>query len=165
MNNFSKCISKIPGRDNKTSKADTICLYTLLGSLMRKVGLLFVMLWLFTACAGNRAETNVDLRISDYHFAPNSITVPAGQEITLHVNNEGFVSHQFAIFKLGTSPGEKFDNEDKENLYWLFEIKPGHEGAAIFTAPSEPGEYYFICGIFGHLEAGMFGNLTVVENK
>ena len=136
-----------------------------LEGLMRKVILCFLMLWLLTACAGNGAVTEVYLVISDYHFVPNNITVPAGQEITLHVNNEGFVSHQFAIFKSGTSPGEKFDAEDQENLYWLFEVKPGREGKAIFTAPSEPGEYYFICGIFGHLEAGMFGMLTVVENK
>jgi len=120
---------------------------------------------LLAACFRNGASTNIDLTISDFHFTPDTITVPAGQEITLNVNNEGFISHQFAIFRLGTSPGEKFDASDKENIYWMFEVLPGRTGKAVFTAPAEPGEYYFACGIFGHLEAGMIGKLIVVKDQ
>ena len=127
------------------------------------IGILGLSL-LLTACYRNGASTNIDLTISDFHFTPDTITVPAGQKITLNVDNEGFVSHQFAIFKLGTSPGEKFDISDKGNVYWMFEILPGRSGTAVFTAPIEPGEYDFACGIFGHLEAGMIGKLVVVEN-
>lgn len=123
------------------------------------------ILLLLTACFRNGASTNIELTISDFHFTPDRISVPAGQEITLHVSNEGFVSHQIAVFKLGTNPGEKFDSTDKENIYWMFEVLPGRTGTAVFTAPVEPGEYYFACGIFGHLEAGMIGKLVVVENK
>jgi uncharacterized cupredoxin-like copper-binding protein len=104
------------------------------------------------------------MTISDFKFTPDRFTVPAGEELTLHVDNLGLTSHQFVIFKLGTSPGEKFGPEDEENVYYSFEVKPGRDGVATFMAPAEAGEYFFICGIFGHLPAGMIGTLVVVED-
>ena len=80
----------------------------------------------------------------------------------MHVDNEGFVSHQFVIFKLGTDAGGKIGPEDEDNIYWQFEVRPGEAASTTFTAPSEPGEYFITCGIFGHLEAGMSGSLIVV---
>jgi uncharacterized cupredoxin-like copper-binding protein len=136
-----------------------------LEGFMKKIPFLFVMisaLWL-SACGGSGAVTSLDMTISDYEFTPDRFAVPAGQEITLRVDNQGLTSHQFVIFELGTDPGEKFGPEDQENVYFLFEVKPGRAESVVFTAPSEPGEYYFACGIFGHLEAGMIGTLIVVE--
>ena len=121
------------------------------------VALSFVLL----SCGG-ASRTN-DLTISDYHFEPNTFTVPAGKEITVIIDNEGFVSHEFVIFKLGTDAGSKIGPKDQENIYWRFEVRPGRSDSATFIAPSEPGEYYVTCGIFGHLEAGMSGTLIVVD--
>ena len=121
------------------------------------VGLSFV----WSSCSG--ASRIIDLTISDYHFEPDTFTIPAGEEITLNIDNEGFVSHQFVIFKLGTDAGGKISVEDQENIYWRFEVLPGHFDSATFIAPSEPGEYFITCSIFGHLEAGMYGSLIVVD--
>ena len=121
------------------------------------VGLSFVS----SSCSG--ASRIIDLTISDYHFEPDTFTIPAGEEITLNIDNEGFVSHQFVIFKLGTDAGGKISVEDQENIYWRFEVLPGHFDSATFIAPSEPGEYFITCSIFGHLEAGMYGSLIVVD--
>ena len=52
---------------------------------------------LITACSGNKLPTTIDLTMSDYKFTPDTITVPAGEEITLNVTNKGFVSHRFVI--------------------------------------------------------------------
>jgi uncharacterized cupredoxin-like copper-binding protein len=123
---------------------------------------LLIISLLLGAC-GSGAFTTIDLTISDYHFKPDTFTVPAGQEITVNINNKGFVSHQFVIFKLGTDAGGQIGPEDQENIYWRFEVLPGHFDSATFTAPSEPGEYYITCGIVGHLEAGMFGSLIVIN--
>lgn len=105
------------------------------------------------------------MTISDFKFTPDRFTVPAGEEITLTVDNLGLTSHQFVIFQLGTSPGEKFGPEDEAQVYYSFEVKPGRDGVATFMAPTEPGEYQFICGIFGHLPAGMIGTLIVVDER
>ena len=129
---------------------------------MHKIGavFLFSISFMLVSCSG--PSTRIDLTISDYHFQPDTFTIPAGKEITVNIDNEGFVSHQFVIFKLGTDAGGKVGPEDQENIYWRFEVRPGHSDSAKFIAPSEPGEYFVTCGIFGHLEAGMSGNLIVV---
>jgi uncharacterized cupredoxin-like copper-binding protein len=103
--------------------------------------------------------------MTDFHFEPAEFTVPAGQEITINATNNGAVEHEFVIFKLGTDAGEKFGDEDEENIYWEVEVQPGQSVTAVFTAPSEAGEYFVTCGIEGHLEAGMNGKLIVVAGK
>lgn len=130
---------------------------------MKKILIMFLlpMSWILVSCGG--APTTFDITITDYHFEPDTFTVPAGREITLNIDNEGFVSHQFVIFKLGTDAGGKAGPEDQENIYWRFEVLPGHSDSATFIAPSTPGEYFVTCGIVGHLEAGMSGTLIVVD--
>ena len=81
----------------------------------------------------------------------------------MNIDNQGFVSHQFVIFKLGTDAGAQIGPEDQENIYWRFEVRPGQSDSATFIAPAEPGEYFVTCGILGHLEAGMYGRLTVID--
>jgi plastocyanin len=130
---------------------------------MKKILALFLvsLSFILSSCSG--ASRTIDLTISDYHFEPDTFTVPAGEEITVNIENAGFVSHQFVIFKFGKDAGGKIGPEDHENIYWRFEVLPGHSDSGTFTAPSEPGEYYVTCGIVGHLEAGMFGTLIVVD--
>jgi uncharacterized cupredoxin-like copper-binding protein len=118
-----------------------------------------------SACGGGGASTTINVTMTDFHFEPMEFTVPAGQEITLNATNNGAVIHEFVIFKLGTDAGEKFGDEDEENIYWEVEVEPGQSVTTTFTAPSEPGEYSVTCGIEGHLEAGMNGKLIVVAGQ
>ncbi len=111
----------------------------------------------------NTLPTEFDVTLKDFKYEPDTITVQAGKEITLHIENDGMVSHRFIIFKLGADVGEKYGPEDEENIYWLAEVLPGSSATAKFIAPSEPGEYYVTCGINGHHEAGMVGKLIVVD--
>jgi uncharacterized cupredoxin-like copper-binding protein len=124
--------------------------------------LLLAMSLVLTACGGGGPSTTIDVTMTDFLFTPTEFTIPAGQEITVNAANNGAVEHEFVIFKLGTDAGEKFGDEDEENIYWEVEVLPGEKATTTFTAPTEPGEYYLTCGIEGHLEAGMNGTLTVV---
>ncbi len=120
---------------------------------------------ILSACGGGGPSTTINVTMTDFHFEPAEFTVPAGQEITLNATNNGAVEHEFVIFKLGTDAGEKFGDEDEENIYWEVEVMPGQSVTATFTAPSEPGEYFVTCGIEGHLEAGMSGKLIVAAGQ
>jgi uncharacterized cupredoxin-like copper-binding protein len=115
-----------------------------------------------TAC--QHTPTTINVTLSDYSYTPDTFTIPAGKEITLHLKNQGFVSHMFIIFKLGTDAGEKFGPEDEKNIYWKTEVLPGKSATVKFTAPAEPGSYYVTCGLGGHHEVGMFATLNVVKN-
>ena len=127
----------------------------------RSLLLLFICIFQLTAC--NNRPTMLNVRMSDYSYTPDRFTVPAGKEITLNMKNEGFVSHTFIIFKLGTDAGPKYGPEDEPNIYWKTEVLPGKSATATFIAPSEPGDYYVTCGLGGHHEVGMTGKLIVVE--
>jgi uncharacterized cupredoxin-like copper-binding protein len=135
-------------------------------TIMKKIPPLFLLISLMlvlSACGdSNAASSDIQVTMTDFHFTPDRFTIPAGGEITLTTTNNGAVEHEFVIFKLGTNPGDKFSPEDEANIYWQTRVLPGESKAVTFTAPAEPGEYYLVCGISGHLEAGMSGRIIVV---
>ena len=115
------------------------------------------------ACGGGGPSTDLKVNMTDFMFEPTDFTVPAGQTITVSATNDGAVEHEFVIFKLGTDAGDKFGDEDEDNIYWEVEVQPGETVTETFVAPSEAGTYYVTCGIEGHLEAGMLASLVVVK--
>ncbi|HSR21645.1 MAG TPA: cupredoxin domain-containing protein [Anaerolineales bacterium] len=117
---------------------------------------------ILSACGGaSGPSTSIKVDFTDFKFTPDQWTVPAGQEITITVKNDGAVEHEFVIMNLGTTAGEAFGDEDEANIYWEVEAEPGESKTETFTAPSAPGEYQIVCGTEGHLEAGMIGSMTV----
>ena len=124
--------------------------------------LLFVMVFVLSACGGGGASTTINVTFAEFTFTPDTFSIPAGQEITVNAKNNGAVIHEFVIMKLGETVGENFGDEDEGNIYWEVEAEPGKSVTATFTAPTEPGEYQVVCGTEGHFMAGMVGKLTVV---
>lgn len=123
---------------------------------------LFVMMFVLSACGGAGASTTIDVVFTEFMFTPTEFTIPAGQEITINTKNDGAIIHEFVIMKFGQTIGDDFGPEDEENIYWEVETEPGLSGTTTFTAPTEPGEYQIVCGTEGHFVAGMVGKLTVV---
>lgn len=121
-----------------------------------------VSLVLASCGGGGGPTTDLDVTMTDFQFQPGQYTVPAGQEITLNLTNNGAVVHNFVIMKQGTSAGPMFDEEDTPNVYWEVELPPGGSTATSFTAPAEPGDYEVVCRTEGHIASGMTGKLTVV---
>ena len=119
------------------------------------------------ACGNNAASpsTEINLTMTDFQFSPNAFTVPAGQEITLNLENTGGVVHSFVIMQKGQSAGTEFNDEDQPNVYWEVEIQPGGSANTSFMAPEDPGDYEVVCHIPGHVQAGMVGKLTVVPGE
>ncbi len=125
-----------------------------------------VIVFLLPSCGvASAPSTEIDVTLTDFQFSPNSFTVPAGKEITLNLRNSGSASHNFIIMSLGRTAGPEFDDEDLPNVYWKLELPAGGDSSTTFTAPQEPGDYEVICSIPGHIQAGMMGKLTVVENE
>jgi uncharacterized cupredoxin-like copper-binding protein len=124
--------------------------------------LVFVLMFVLTACGGAGPSTTIDVTFTEFSFTPTEYTIPAGQEITINAKNDGAVIHEFVIMKFGQTIGDDFGDEDEGNIYWEVEAEPGATANATFTAPTEPGEYQIVCGTEGHFVAGMVGKLTVV---
>ena len=126
------------------------------------LSLLLLTTLILSACGQNKPSTEINVDMTDFAFTPNQYQVPAGQQITLHVQHDGTVEHDFIIMKYDTTVGEHFDEEDQPNIYWQIKVQPGQSETLTFTAPEQPGTYQIVCGMAGHVEAGMVGQLEVV---
>ncbi len=133
---------------------------------MKKISLgrlILLLSLLLAACSSkNSPITNLDVAMTDFAFTPTTYLVPAGREITLNLQNNGAVAHEFILMKYGTDVGADFGAEDTPNIYWQTDLVAGQGGSYTFTAPSQPGDYQVLCGIPGHFMAGMSARLTVV---
>ena len=133
---------------------------------MNKKSLVFLLMlavWALSACGTSGPSTKFSFTMTDFAFDPSEFTVPAGQEITIHVTHHGTMEHDFIIMKYDTDAGEKYDEEDKVNVLWEVDLQPGESETVSFTAPEQPGTYQIICGMPGHLQSGMIGKLIVTE--
>ena len=122
---------------------------------------------LLVACGGdNDASTQLDATLEDFSFSPTEWTVAAGEEVTIELQNNGSVLHEFAILQPGaeiSSEAELPATEEEwsaDFVYWESGwITPGQSKIETFTAP-EAGVYQVICAIATHFSGGMTGTLT-----
>ena len=101
-------------------------------------------------------STTLDVTMTDFAFAPDSLVVAAGQEITLNLENTGGVEHNFVIM---STPIENESEYDEADVHFQQSLQGGESGTFAFTAPAA-GTYQVICSISGHFTAGMVGELT-----
>lgn len=116
------------------------------------------------ACGGSSGPSSkLDVTMTEFAFTPAEYTVPAGQQVTLNLVNNGAVEHSFIIMKKDVNIGDEFTEEDEPNVYWRTNVPAGSTAKETFTAPGEPGDYQVICGIAGHYTAGMVAKMHVVS--
>lgn len=137
--------------------------------MMRKILLLSALALLLAACGGNAeaGATAITVKVSEFAFDPNPITVSSGAPVELTLVNEGAVEHDFVVEVI---PVEDVTTEGGMGEH---EMSGGHEEPDLHVAtaaggtsvlrftPTEPGTYQIICSVPGHKEAGMIGELIV----
>ena len=134
---------------------------------------------MIVACGGNgdtsAAETStadVHVTLLDYTFAPDTVTVPAGAEVTITVTNASdSFAHNWVLLAAGplvTAEDER--DEDDIIVSLLAEVTdrvianvlagPQAEQQDTFIAPTA-GTYQVICTVARHFGFGMEGTLIV----
>lgn len=115
--------------------------------------------------AGGPPSTDLTVSITEFEFAPNVWTVPAGEEVTITITNDGTLEHEWVLLKQGVriaSEDELPDSEEEleENFVEVEEhAEPGETTTLTFTAP--PADtYQVICAIPDHFNSGLEGRLT-----
>lgn len=124
------------------------------------------------ACGGGgdeAREETIDVVMHDIYFGgsndnvanPPMWTVTSGAEVTVEMDNQGALEHNWAIVKLGEELPELFDEAQHKDklLFSTSRVMGGAQATATFTAP-EPGEYVVICTVPGHYPS-MQGRLVV----
>lgn len=89
----------------------------------------------------------VRLEGTEFKWDSDRVTVRAGQRVRFQVVNKGAIAHTFL--------------SDPAGIPETKEIPPGGEIAVEWTAPPRPATFEFWCGVPGHREAGMTGQLIV----
>jgi len=92
------------------------------------------------------ADNEIHVSATEFAFDPETVSVEAGEEVRIVLENDGDTAHDLTIEALdvGTS-----------------NVQGGNEASIEFTAPEEPGSYEIICSIPGHAPAGMTATLQV----
>ncbi len=123
---------------------------------------------ILSGCGGGSMapSTSINVTMTDFAYAPNVFTVPAGKQISFSATNNGAVAHSFVIMQLGHEVQAHFNQTDQANVFWeQQEVQPGASAQASFTAPTQPGTYQIVCANAGHFEAGMVAKLIVVSGQ
>ncbi|MFW5637657.1 MAG: cupredoxin domain-containing protein [Methanoculleus sp.] len=90
-----------------------------------------------TVAAGGTAT--VDLSAKNIAFNKSTITVPAGADVTVNFDNEDDgIPHNFAVYTDSSATDTIFSGET---------ITGPDTTTYTFTAPSDPGTYYFRCDV------------------
>lgn len=132
--------------------------------MLKKITVLLLLLSvLLSACQADGPSTQLNVELNDFAITPNQLAVPAGSEIQVRITNTGVVVHNFYMMKYGVDVGEQFDEDDISNAYWDAEVQQDDTATFSFTAPDQPGIYQIVCGMPGHLQAGMVGTLEIIR--
>ncbi len=134
---------------------------------MKKISVFILLIALglsLAACGGSgAASSRLDVTMTEFSFTPADYTVAAGQQVSLHLTNNGAVTHSFVIMKKDATIGNDFTAEDEANIYWRVNVDAGQDVTQTFTAPADPGDYQVICAEPGHFTAGMAAKMHVVS--
>ncbi len=113
------------------------------------VAALVVAAMVLTACGGSSAGSgggsqNITVTATEFKFDPATITVKAGDKVTLTLNNKGTLEHTFV----------------QPDLNINLKAAAGQSASTTFTA-TKAGSYQVVCDVPGHKEAGMVGTIVV----
>jgi len=118
------------------------------------------------ACSGgDEASTELTATVREFQFTPSTWTVPAGEQITIAVTNQGTVTHEWVLLQEGVTITSEDDLPETEEelladfVYVEEEVEAGETKTLTFQAPPA-GTYQIICAIEEHFDAGMEGTLT-----
>ena len=147
--------------------------------MLKKILVPAVLAVLLSACGGAPAsKTAINVEMTDFAYTPSSSTITAGQPVTITLENKGLVEHDFVVSKIDVTDvsegsGGMDMGHDMNNMghdmggaeYDLHVSIPSGESNTITFTSKSAGVYQFFCTVPGHKEAGMIGELTIVEEN
>ena len=142
--------------------------------MLKRVLVILVSSVLLTACVSQASQpaTELTVEMTDFAYTPSSLTVPAGQPVTLTLNNTGNVEHDFVVETIEVETEVMQDNGSnahhahgaEQNYDLHISARPG-ETSIVRVTIAKPGSYKVICSVEGHKEAGMIGELIVLDQE
>jgi uncharacterized cupredoxin-like copper-binding protein len=142
--------------------------------MLRKILLIPLFITLLAACGSKPSApaNDITVEMTDFAYDPASITVPAGEPVTLTLKNMGNIEHDFVVEKIDAttqviedSGSDAHHAHGPQQNYDLHVSANAGDTSIIQLTVSEPGSYYIFCSVEGHKEAGMIGELVVLPSQ
>ncbi|MEM8859815.1 MAG: plastocyanin/azurin family copper-binding protein [Chloroflexota bacterium] len=139
---------------------------------MKKFNVFFVLsiglvALILAACGGSEPAAPAEpdpvsftfIGTDDFKWDPESITVESGAEVTIVLDNQGALEHNWILARDGI---EVETASDADALFGANAgyVQGGETGEVTFFAPG-PGNYLFVCTVAGHAAGGMVGEFVV----
>jgi uncharacterized cupredoxin-like copper-binding protein len=142
--------------------------------MLKRIVLILVSLSLLSGFASQSSQPATELTVEmiDFAYAPSSIALPAGQPVTLTLKNTGKIEHDFVVETIDATTKVIQDNGSdahrahsaEQNYDLHISARPGETSIVQLTI-AKSGTYQIICSVEGHKEAGIIGELIVLEQE
>lgn len=117
------------------------------------------------SAADEEAAQRVTVRLTEYHFEPDRITLTAGQKAELILKNEGTVMHEFVTAALQNLDVAVEINGIEVETTGVSELEIPPSGVAVLRwTPEKPDVFPIFCYAKkpkNHFEQGMNGKLVI----
>ncbi len=144
---------------------------------MRRLASSILLAVILAACGQNTTSSGdtrtIEIELRDFAFSPETLTLRAGEKVTLSFKNVGKLEHEFmagtdpvigkGYFKDWFAGAEIASSRDHgmDHAGGGVRVPPNATRTLTFVVPSHGGAFEFGCFISGHYEFGMRGRLVV----
>ena len=104
------------------------------------------------------AATEATVSASEFAFDPSDLSLAAGSEVSVTLDNGGAVEHNFTVLNAGETISAESEFSEDMVLGAVDNTAAGESNSPTLTR--EPGDYQVICTTPGHFDAGMAGTIT-----
>lgn len=133
--------------------------------MIRFLGAAFVLGLALVAAAcseGEAAPGSATVVIHYSHFETEELTVPAGQPLTVTLQNDDPIEHEWIAGDEATHVRHRTGAEPYHDARPTEVTIPAFSSRTTTVTFDEPGIYQYICHLPGHEQYGMVGKLRVV---
>jgi len=113
-----------------------------------------------SACAPTQAPTEVTIRFHYSHFEPKAVTVRAGVPVTITLQNDDPIDHEWIVGSPAIHEIHRHGTEAVHETRPTEVTVPALSSRVTTVTFTGAGEQLFICHLPGHEEYGMTGMLT-----
>lgn len=90
-------------------------------------------------------DREIVVTVSEFYFSPESLNISKGEKVRIWIVNDGSTAHNLHLPDMNLDSGN---------------VAPGNKGYVDFVS-DRVGSYNFYCGVGGHKDLGMNGNIIV----
>ncbi len=115
-----------------------------------------------SGCGGDAQATELTVGIHYSQFTREALAVTAGEPITITIQNEDPIEHEWIIGTEDVHERHRLGTEPFHDAFPSEVTVPAFTTRVTQLTFDEPGTYQYICHLPGHEAYGMTGTLTVL---